>query len=318
MLDFLKRSQLIKRGLASRKTRRRRTKNELLHSLEYAAGTKYIIFAAFVAGIAALIFSGQQPEPTKNFVISLLFFATAITQLWINQPTTFLRTSRLLLVFGVMFVQLAATKFFLVLCNSGSFAFLRPETVGLIPPSAFAPLLLSVLLGRNHGLYAAVFVSLWSSILFRKDDAPLLGCGMISGITAVYLTLQVRKRSRLIRAGFGVGIAIWLLSLTFGIIGPIDFLSPNTIDWKLLWIQSALAIGNGIVTATVVGGVLPMFEHLFQVTTDISWLEASDLNHPLLRRMTIEAPGTYHHSLVVANLAESAAESIDPNATLCP
>jgi len=317
MLDFLKRSQLIKRGLASRKTRRRRTKNELLHSLEYAAGTKYFIFAAFVAGIAALIFSGQQPEPTKNFVISLLFFATALTQLWINQPTTFLRSSRLLLVFGVIFIQLAATKFLLVLCNSGSFSFLRPETVGLIAPYAFAPLLLSVLLNRNHGLYASVFVSLWSSILFGKVDAPLLVCGLISGFTAVYLTLQVRKRSRLIRAGFGVGLAIWLLSLTFGIIGPIDFLSPNSIDWKMLGIQSALAIGNGIVTATIVGGVVPMFEHLFQVTTDISWLEASDLNHPLLRRMTIEAPGTYHHSLVVANLAEAAAEAIGANATLC-
>src|SRR6266513_1634699 len=233
MFDFLKRSQLIRRGLASRKTRRRRTKNELLHSLEYATGTKYFIFAAFIAGIAALIFSGQQPEPTKNFVISLLFFATALTQLWINQPTTFLRSSRLLLVFGVIFVQLAATKFLLVLCNSGSFSFLRPETVGLIAPYAFAPLVLSVLLNRNHGLYASVFVSLWSSILFGKVDAPLLVCGLI-------------------RAGFGVGIAIWLLSLTFGIIGPIDFLSPNLIDWKMLGIQSALAIGNGIVTATIV------------------------------------------------------------------
>jgi putative nucleotidyltransferase with HDIG domain len=60
-----------------------------------------------------------------------------------------------------------------------------------------------------------------------------------------------------------------------------------------------------------------MLEQLFQITTDISWLEASDLNHPLLRRMTIEAPGTYHHSLVVANLAESAAEAIGANATLC-
>src|SRR5438270_8367382 len=132
MFDFLKRSQLIKRGLASRKTRRRLTKNELLHGLEYAAGTKYFIFAALIAGIAALIFSGQQPEPTKNFVIALLFFATALTQLWIDEPTTFLRSSRLLLVFLVILGQLAATKFLLVFCNSGSFSFLRPETVGLI------------------------------------------------------------------------------------------------------------------------------------------------------------------------------------------
>ncbi|HWM24370.1 MAG TPA: HDIG domain-containing protein [Chthoniobacterales bacterium] len=317
MFDFLKRSQLMKRGLASRKTRRRRSRNELLHSLEYAHYVKWLIFAAFVAGMAFLIFSGQQPEPTKNFVIGLLFFATALTQLWINQPTTFLRSSRLLLVFGVIFVQLAATKFVLLLCNSGNYAFLRPETVGLIAPYAFAPLVLSVLLGRNHGLYASVFVSLWSSILFGKVDAPLLVCGLISGFTAVYLTLQVRRRSRLIRAGFGVGVAIWLLALTFGLIGPIDFFSPGGTDWKMIGIQSALAIGNGILTATIVGGILPILEHSFQVTTDISWLEASDLNHPLLRRMTIEAPGTYHHSLVVANLAETAAEAIGANATLC-
>lgn len=317
MFDFIKRSRLVKRGLASGKTRRRINKNELLHTLEYAAWVKWVIFAAFIGGLALLIFSGQQPEPTKNFVIALLFFATAVTQLWINQPTTFVRSSRILLVFGVIFVQLAATKLLLVLCNSGTFALLRPEMVGLIAPYAFAPLLLSVLLGRNHGLYASVFVSLWSSILFGKVDAPLLVCGLISGFTAVYLTLQVRKRSRLIRAGFGVGIAIWALSLTFGVIGPIDFFSPVAIDWKMIGIQSALAIGNGIVTATIVGGIIPMFEHLFQVTTDISWLEASDLNHPLLRRMTIEAPGTYHHSLVVANLAEAAAEAIGANATLC-
>ena len=317
MFDFLKRSQLVKRGLASRKTRRRRSTNELLHSLEFAPYIKWLIFAAFVAGIAFLIFSGQQPEPTKNFVIALLFFATALTQLWINQPTTFLRSSRLLLVFGIIFLQLAATKLVLILCNSGNYSFFRPETVGLIAPYAFAPLVLSVLLGRNHGLYASVFVSLWSSILFGKVDAPLLVCGLISGFTAVYLTLQVRRRSRLIRAGFGVGVAIWLLAMTFGLIGPIDFFTPGGNNWKMIGIQSAFAIGNGILTATIVGGILPILEHLFQITTDISWLEASDLNHPLLRRMTIEAPGTYHHSLVVANLAESAAEAIGANATLC-
>src|SRR5213082_4229796 len=140
---------------------------------------------------------------------------------------------------------------------------------------------------------------------------------MISGFTAVYLTLQVRRRSKLVRAGLGVGIAIWILSLTFGYIGPINLLFPSANDWPMISLQSALAVGNGIVTATIVGGILPMFEHLFQITTDISWLEAADLNHPILRRMTIEAPGTYHHSLVVANLAEGAAEAVGANATLC-
>jgi putative nucleotidyltransferase with HDIG domain len=317
MFDFLKRGQLVRRGLASKKMRRRRTRNETLRSLEHAVYVKVFIFIAFIGGLAFLVFSGQQPEPTKNFVIALLFLATAMIQLWINQPNTFSQNSRILLVFGVIFIQLAVTKLVLVLCNSGNYRILTPEMGGLITPYAFAPLVLSVLLGRNHGLYAAVFVSLWSSVLFGRIDAPLLVTSLISGFTAVSLTLQVRRRSKLIRAGIGVGLAIWLLSLTFGFIGPINFFLPIGNDWKMIGLQSAYAIGNGLVTAMIVGGTIPILEQLFQVTTDISWLEASDLNHPLLRRMTIEAPGTYHHSLVVANLAEAAAEAIGANATLC-
>ena len=317
MFDFSKRGRLIRRGLASRKTRRRRARSELKRNLEYSPYTKVVIFAVFVGGLAFLVFSGQQPEPTKNFIIALLVLATAITQLWINQPKSFSRSSRILLIFGVILVQLAVIKLLLVLCNSGNYRFLRPETAGLIMPYAFAPLVLSVLLGRHHGLYAAFFVSLWSSMLFGPIDAPLLITSLISGFTAVSLTLQVRRRGQLVRAGFGVGLAIWLLSLTFGLIGPINWFYPTANDWGMIGLQSALAVGNGILTATLVGGALPILENLFQITTDISWLEASDLNHPLLRRMTIEAPGTYHHSLVVANLAEAAAEAIGANATLC-
>jgi cyclic-di-AMP phosphodiesterase PgpH len=317
MFDFLKRNQLVRRGFASKKIRRRRTRNELLRSLEYSPYVRAFIYLMCAGVLALLVFSGQQPEPTKNFVIALLLLVTAIIQLWINQPKTFATNSRTILVFGVIFVQLAVTKLLLVLCSSGNYRILTPQMAGLITPYALAALVLSVLLGRHHGLFGAVFASFWSSVLFGPIDAPILVTSLISGFTAVSLTLQVRRRSKLIRAGFGIGIAVWALSLTFGLIGPINLFSVTGNDWKMIGLQSAFAIGNGIVTAMIVGGALPILEHLFQITTDISWLEASDLNHPLLRRMTIEAPGTYHHSLVVANLAEAAAESIGANATLC-
>ena len=317
MFDFLKRNTLVKRGLASGKTRRRYAPNEFAQRLEFSPYVKGLVLAGFAAGLALLLFTGHLPEPTKNFVVALLFLGAAVTQLWINQPNTFDRSSRLLLVFGIMLVQLTVTEIMLVVCRNGTFPFLKSEMATLLAPYAFAPLVLSVLLGRNHGLYAAIFVTLWTRLLFGAFDAPLLVAGLASGFTAVYLTLQVRKRSRLIRAGFGVGIALWLMALMFGLIGPIDLFTPRANNWQLLALQSALAVGNGIVTATIVGGILPMLEQLFRITTDISWLEASDLNHPLLRRMTIEAPGTYHHSLVVANLAEAAAEGIGANGTLC-
>jgi len=317
MFDFLKRNTLVKRGLASGKTRRRYAPNEFAQRLEFSPYVKGLVLAGFAAGLALLLFTGHLPEPTKNFVVALLFLGAAVTQLWINQPNTFDRSSRLLLVFGIMLVQLTVTEIMLVVCRNGTFPFLKSEMATLLAPYAFAPLVLSVLLGRNHGLYAAIFVTLWTRLLFGAFDAPLLVAGLATGFTAVYLTLQVRKRSRLIRAGFGVGIALWLMALMFGLIGPIDLFTPRANNWQLLALQSALAVGNGIVTATIVGGILPMLEQLFRITTDISWLEASDLNHPLLRRMTIEAPGTYHHSLVVANLAEAAAEGIGANGTLC-
>jgi putative nucleotidyltransferase with HDIG domain len=91
---------------------------------------------------------------------------------------------------------------------------------------------------------------------------------------------------------------------------------PTHADWKAFFTQSlgVLAIEMGAVI--LVSGLLPVFEGVADVTTDISWIEMSDLNHPLLKRMTIEAPGTYHHSLVVATLGEAAAEAVGANATM--
>ena len=77
-----------------------------------------------------------------------------------------------------------------------------------------------------------------------------------------------------------------------------------------------MAISNGFVCAFVVTGILPVLEYIFKITTNISLLELSDLNHPLLKEMVIRAPGTYHHSLIVGNLAENAADAIGANSLL--
>jgi membrane-associated HD superfamily phosphohydrolase len=208
MIDFFKRSELVRRGLASGKLRRRRARNGLLRGLEYSWGMKGVLFAGLHRwpGCAHLS-AATSPSQRKNFVIALLFFLIALMMLWVNQPRTFSQNSRILLVFGVMLVQLALTKFIYVPLQQQVCLRLQTDMAELLTPFALAPLLLSVLLGRNHGLYAAVFVSLWSSVLFGKIDAPLLVTGMISGFTACLpRRLQVRRRSKLVRAGLGVGV----------------------------------------------------------------------------------------------------------------
>jgi putative nucleotidyltransferase with HDIG domain len=86
---------------------------------------------------------------------------------------------------------------------------------------------------------------------------------------------------------------------------------------QMLGTGSAASFGTAVLTALLISGLLPIFEGMFHLTTDISWLELSDLNHRLLRQMQLEAPGTFHHSLVVAALSEAAAEKIGANAPMC-
>lgn len=288
---------------------------DLVLFLQTAPAMKALIFLGFVIGLAMMIFYNSQQQPAEKFLIALLIFATAVAQLWVNHPATFAKNSRLLLILGVILLHLAIMKSILVLSWNGT---IDLQIGRLLLPYAFAPLICSVLLGKNQGLFAATYVSLWGSIVVPAeiDRAVFLVMSLICGFVAVFVTLQVRKRSRLIRAGVFVGLATWLMAIIFQLVLIPWEIFPG-LDWKTIGLQSMAAIGSGIITAMIVGGALPILESLFRITTDISWLEAADLNHPLLKRMTIEAPGTYHHSLVVANLAESAAEAVGANAIMC-
>jgi membrane-associated HD superfamily phosphohydrolase len=221
VLTSLKKSQLVKKGFACGKTRRRPVDSQLLRSLESSGQVKTMIFLAFLFGLALLIFygSGQQDETgsqqAKQFLFALLVFFTALAQLWINHPQTFGRNSRVVLMFGTILVHLLVLKVLLVCIHNGT---IQHEIGALIFPYALAPLVISALLGKNQGIYVAIFVSLWGSILWMLVDAIPLAMSLISGFVAVFVTLHVRRRGQFIRAGVYVGVATWLLALSFGLI----------------------------------------------------------------------------------------------------
>ena len=308
------RRRLVERGMACAKKRRQVEESPLAEALEHGMAMKAAILLLFVAGLALLVFSGQQPEPAKKFLLCLLIFVTSVAQLWVNHPATLDENSKLGLVFGVILAQLAAIKLVLTQAAAGV---IDLQLAPLLVPYAFAPLILSVLLGRHHGLFGAVFASLWGSLLVGRIDPVFLVLSLITGFVAVFLTLQVRRRSKLVRAGLCVGAVTWVLAATFGQIGPIIWEAPHLTDWRMIALQSLAAVGMGFGTAVIASGILPALEGVFRITTDISWLEMADLNHPLLKRLSIEAPGTFHHSLSVANLAEAAAERVGANPTIC-
>ena len=78
-----------------------------------------------------------------------------------------------------------------------------------------------------------------------------------------------------------------------------------------------LGFVNGVLSAMISLAILPYFESLFKITTNQTLLELSNLNHPLMKKLLFNAPGTYQHSLMVANLAEAAADEVGANSVLC-
>ena len=125
-----------------------------------------------------------------------------------------------------------------------------------------------------------------------------------SGIVSAVLVCGARQRMAVIRAGFIVGLIQALALLLVD-----GFIIKNSFRYPVF-------VLNGIACSIIVLGILPLFEYLFGTITNISLLELADFSHPLLQRMTLEAPGTYHHSLVVGNLSEAACRAVGANSLL--
>jgi len=312
-----------------------------MQSLELSVWVRFALYATFVVGSAVLVLRCtseyhryQLPAETSASILgaaaggvfsgtvltstlcALALGMTAVAMFHAGREASCRRNSRVILVLGGMLAHLIIVRLAIVVTNRGSI----PEMYRLLLiPFALAPMLHGVLLGRSVGAFSAVYVSLVGALFVPPHNAmPFLVMSLICGMTAVMATRQVCKRVQLLRAGLSVGAASLVLALALGRLDPFGPAGPEMMDrLQVFGIGSGAAFATGIMTALLVGGLLPVFEGTFRLTTGISWLELSDLNHKLLRRMQLEAPGTFHHSLVVASLAEAAAESIGANAQLC-
>lgn len=175
-------------------------------------------------------------------------------------------------------------------------------------PSALAPILITVLIGPGPAILAALIISVLFALM-QNNAIDLLLIAFLSGVVGSYFAAGTRQRANLVRAGFmSAVIAAFAAALMAGI---------NNFGWALIGQQVILTLIVGGLTGMLSVGLLTFFEQVFKVTSEITLLELTDFNHPLLRRMQVEAPGTYHHSLMVANLAENAAAKIGASPLLC-
>ncbi|MBU1906404.1 MAG: HDIG domain-containing protein [Candidatus Omnitrophica bacterium] len=203
-----------------------------------------------------------------------------------------------LLYLILLFTSILATAYFVI--NHGWSKFYIPFCA--------IPILTTLLFNR---LELSLLMTLAISIVTASITGNHLHLGVlffVSGLISSILVLNARRRMTIIRAGFLAGILQAMLLFFIDIFWVV----PK----EVYYFSYATLFFNGLVSSIIALGVLPLFEYLFNTITNISLLELADFNHPLLQRMILEAPGTYHHSLIVGNLSEAACGAIGANALL--
>jgi len=320
-IDAIKRWRLAQQGLSSGKKRRVYSENQVIQALEDSQWLKVALYVAFAISCAVMVYDAPaaspfEADPIKGALYGFIIATTAIVMFQVSLQSSCRRNSRVVLVLGGQLFHLLMILMVMTLATNGHI----PEFFRFFfIPFALAPMLHGVLLGRAVGSFSAVFVTLIGCLFVPQGETlGFMILSLVSGITSVLLAHQVRKRIQLLQAGIYVGAVTLLLGLLLGNLDIASCFGPNAVEQlQQLGTGCAAAFGTAVLTALLISGLLPIFEGMFQLTTDISWLELSDLNHRLLRKMQLEAPGTFHHSLIVASLSEAAAEKIGANAPMC-
>lgn len=262
----------------------------------------------------------------RSPLASVLLLGLAVAFLWVA-----FRRKRLVTVearaFGsvvlLLILGLLATRFGFVVADAlaASFeieALSSARSYGFAIPFAALALLVSVLFGRGAGLLVGLVFSVLVGRLGLAEAATsqlgLAGGTMLYSLTgslaAVFALDQLKQRSAVIRAGLLVGL-VNMASVT--VLTLLDGNGSTLTGWGFELLCGLL---GGLLVAAAVGFAIPVFEAGLFLTTDMKLMELSDTNLPLLQRLAFEAPGTFQHSLMVANLAKAGCEAVGGNPTL--
>ncbi|MGM0409487.1 MAG: HD family phosphohydrolase [Bacillota bacterium] len=227
-------------------------------------------------------------------ILAFIIVAVAAYYLWQYKKDIWNDNKKLLLI------ELL-TLFIILLAKIISF-FQINYLIYLVPIAA-ASILIAVLIDSKVSIVLTFLLSALVALVFNGDFSVIM-VGFIGGLVGIYSVSKVSQRSDLVRAGFYVSAALTVLIFALNIM-------QLTNDWVVISQQISMGVLNGIFVAILANGLLPYLENGFGFTSAVKLLELSNPSQPLLKKLLVEAPGTYHHSVIVGNLAEAAADKIE-------
>ncbi len=276
---------------------------------------RFTLGVVLVVAITAVIAS-YRPLPLGPFSVLaiLLFVLFALGAVYFYarflEPRPVISSKNLYLLGTVVLLSILINRFLLIILQSlsQSFPFIPLQSFYYTIPVALGSVLLTVLFNTRIAFGGAVALSLLTKFLVTDDVAFLL-FGLVGAVVGAFSVRPTPDRTTFFKAGFWVAIANCVTVLTFI---PIYGRSAMTLPFDL-----GASLVNGVLVALFASTLLPVLEYLFETATDLKLLELSNLNRPLLKQLMRTAPGTYHHSLMLGELSEAAAEAIGANPLLC-
>ncbi len=247
----------------------------------------------------------QLREPAVFAALFLLSLLAASYLLHAVHPEITRQGGALTAIAAGLILQILLTRVGgnLFLQQAGGVALLLP----VVLPLTFGAMLLSHLVGLRVAALVGGLGSLAAA--FQFDETLVLPiAGTLASFAAALLMRRARRRYQILWTGIGTAV---MLTITAGM-----FLFHQSTPFEYYGPMILVGLATSVATAVLAAFASPVFEYLFGITTDLYLIEISDLNHPLLRRLQMEAPGTYHHSLMVATLSENAAAAIEANPLL--
>jgi hypothetical protein len=256
------------------------------------------------------LMDSNQMEPYLGLA---LFVVMLLAMVWFYthqaKSSVVANNLQLLMYFVILALELVLLKIF-TLGKSLGYA-----GVGYLAPVAFGSIMIAMLLGTRLAYFSSILFALISGILFNEDrnqifEIDFVLVSFIGAVVGAYVVAGAHTRSKILRAGIFVSLT------NMAVMAMLFLLNNHGGTWKEILLLFAFGAASGILSGVFTLGFMPFFEAAFGILSPVKLIELSNPNQPLLRKLLLEAPGTYHHSVMVANLSEAACEAVGANGLL--
>lgn len=249
---------------------------------------------------------------TPALALLLLVFIV-MTILWIiiyrSKESEQQKTIAILVITAVIIISLTLMK--LLSLVNGNF----DVEITFLFPTALAGMIVRMLLNERTAVLVTVLVAASAGIMLQNDFAPVMQMETVlyilfGGLAGIYLIERDDRRARLLQT------SLFIVVVNSLFIGFYLLISQSQYDMTEVGFYFAAAVISGLLSGALTIGLLPFFEWAFGLISPMRLIELSNPNHPLLKKILTETPGTYHHSVMVANLADASCEAIGANGLL--